>query len=138
MKILSHQLIIVALLYSCRNEAPFLPEVVGSWRDYFNEKDGYALKVPQYFVISEHDNGVLFRYDGYPSIAVTCTSVDEAKGRGLWAQFVPMAEIQMNGKSWKKYIYDPYDEPFYMRVVSFVTELNDKFLAVAFRMCTMK
>lgn len=118
---------------ACHTEAPQLPKTVASWQDYDRPEHGYSLKVPSYFLIEEDDSGARFRYDGHPSISLSYTTEEVADGRGLWPGNEFLKEVDINERHWKMYIYNHSDGLFYMRVVSFVTELNDKYLAVEFR-----
>lgn len=133
MKKLIQIILIGHILIACKSEAPRLPEAVASWQDYDRHEHGYSLKVPSYFLIEEDGSGARFRYDGHPSISLSYTTEEEADGRGLWPGNELLKEVNINERNWKMYIYNHSDGLFYMRVVSFVTELNDKYLAVEFR-----
>lgn len=133
MKKIAALIVIGFFFFGCQNSAPQLPEVVASWQEYSRPELGFKLKVPSYFSIDEDETGARFRYDGHPSISVSYTTEDEADGRGLWAGNQIIKEVVINYRKWNMYIYDHYDGPYYMRVVSFVTKNKNKYLAVEFR-----
>ena len=66
-------------------------------------------------------------------MAINYTTKREADERGLWADHKAAGKIKLAGQSGKQYIYNHYDGPFYMRTISYVIELDSKFLALEFR-----
>mgnify|MGYP001186605707 CR=1 FL=1 len=105
------------------------------WATYNNEQVGYTVQYPVAFTLQNSSNGrdLLLKQDGFPVIAINYTTREEADSRNLWAGHEPAGDIEFAGKTGKKYIYNHYDGPFYMRTFSYVIEHNDRFLALEFR-----
>lgn len=129
-------LALTVLISSCENRPPpALSMASVEWATYTNEKVGYTVQYPANYTLDKSRNGrdVLFRYDGFPVLAVNFTTTDEADGRGLWADHEPVGDVDLAGQQGRQYVYNHYDGPFYMRTLSYVVEHRDRFLAVEFR-----
>ena len=125
------------LFFSCENSPPpALSMVRIHWATYENLKADYSLQYPSAYSWREHHSGqdVLFRYDGFPLLAVNRTTEEKARKRGLWVDHEPVSdEIVFGGKRGRKYIYKHYDGPFYMKTLSYVVEDDGKYIALEFR-----
>ncbi len=129
-------LFLTLLITGCEDRPPPpLSMATVEWATYSNEQVGYTVQYPAAFTLQNSSNGrdLQLRHDGFPVIVINYTTRQEAEGRGLWADHEPVGDVELAGKTGKKYVYNHYDGPFYMRTHSYVIEHNDRFLAVEFR-----
>ena len=128
---------VIMLFLACENSPPpALSMVRIHWATYENLKADYSLQYPSAYSWEEHRSGqdVLFRYDGFPLIAINRTTEEGAREQGLWANHEPVSnEIVFGGKNGRKYIYKHFDGPFYMQTLSYVVEDDGKYVALEFR-----
>lgn len=120
----------------CESTPPELPDPASvSWITYTNPVLGYSVDVPSSFVRQENSRNpsVLFRYDGFPVVAVNFVSREEGKKRGLWVGKEPAGTIHLGNRDGKRYVYRHYDGPSYMRTMSYVVEHQGKYLGLEFR-----
>ena len=128
---------VVLVFISCVSDPPaaFSTIKVKSWKLFTNEVAGYSLSYPEELDINQHHDrkDVLFRYDGYPIIAVNFIDSTEGRKRGLWVQHPPVDDITLGSNSGKKYEYTHYDAIFGMPVQSYVISHQGKLLGLEFR-----
>ena len=127
---------LLVLTSGCESKPPpALSMASVRWGTYKNENVGYTLQYPVAYTLQTSQAGrdILFRYNGFPAMAINYTTKGEADERGLWADHKAAGEIKLAGQSGKQYIYNHYDGPFYMQTVSYVIILDRKFLALEFR-----
>lgn len=133
---MSVPLLVAALAGACGGPPPEnpAPDDVG-WRTFVNETVGYSIEVPDVYIPMTHAGGrdVLFRYEGYPVIAISWVDEAEGRGRGLWPAHEPAGAVTLGGRPGSLYIYDHYDGPFGMHTVSRVVEHGGRMLGVELR-----
>lgn len=127
----------LALVFAgCQDRAPGLPPMdTLTWKTFSNPVSGYRMEIPTVFSPqSGHgDRDTLFRYEGFPLLAVNFTDEAEARQRGLWATSDPVGTAEIAGRKAELYRYRHYDGPSFMTTVSYVVEYRGRYLAFEFR-----
>ena len=124
------------IINSCENTPPPALSIAKvEWATYNNERVGYKLQYPAAFNLKTDLNGkdLLLKHGGFPVMAINYTNENEAHDRGLWADHEPVGNIILANKKGKKYVYNYFNGPFFMRTLSYVIEYQSHFLAVEFR-----
>jgi len=122
------------LVASCSGTPPRNPATESvTWRSYHNPQAGYTIQIPNNYAVQERGVDTLFRFDGYPVLAVNWADEASARHRGLWPGHEPAGVTEVGGVEGSRYVYSHYDGPSSMRTVSHVVKHGGRYLAVEFR-----
>lgn len=129
-------MVLLAIAAGCRTPARLSPDpATVHWASYTNDVVGYAVEYPDTYQLCEHHGGAdaQLRHGRHPSIVIHWVREGDGRSRGLWPKAAPLEPIQLGGRAGQRYVYDHYDGPFYMRVVSYVVEHRGRQLGLEFR-----